>query len=109
MKRPLRTMVTVPAKATRGQLITVRALAQHPMENGFRHNENGQRIERDILTDFICLYNGIEVFRAKLHTGIAANPVIEFNTLAIESGELIFEWRDGDGLSTIATARIEVA
>jgi len=108
MTRPLRTIVTVPPKATRGQLITVRAFAQHPMENGFRHNENGQRIERDILTDFICLYNGIEVFRAKLHTGIAANPLIEFITLAIESGELSFEWLDGDGLSTIAKSRIEV-
>ena len=108
MTRPLRTIVTAPPQAKRGQVITVRASAQHPMENGFRHNEHGQRIERDILTDFICLYNSIEVFRAKLHTGIAANPLIEFNTLAIESGELSFEWRDGDGLSTIAKARIEV-
>lgn len=108
MTRPLRTIVTAPPQAKRGQVISVRVLAQHPMENGFRHNERGQRIERDILTDFICLYNGIEVFRAKLHTGIAANPLIEFNTLALESGELSFEWRDGDGLSTIAKARIEV-
>ena len=108
MTHPLKTIVAVPTKATRGQLITVRAFAQHPMENGFRHNEYGQRIERNILTDFICLYNGTEVFRAKLHTGIAANPLIEFNTLAIENGELRFEWRDDQGISTIATARIEV-
>jgi sulfur-oxidizing protein SoxZ len=108
MTRPLRTIVTVPPKATPGQLITIRALVQHPMENGFRHNEYGQRIERDILTDFICLYNGNEVFRVKLHTGIAANPLIEFNTLALESGELTFEWLDGNGLSAKAKARIEV-
>ena len=47
MTRPLRTIVTVPPKAKLGQLITIRALVQHPMENGFRHNEYGQRIERD--------------------------------------------------------------
>jgi hypothetical protein len=34
--------------------------------------------------------------------------LIEFNTLAIENGELSFEWRDEKGISTMATARIEV-
>ena len=29
-----RTLVTIPAKASRGEVVTVRALAQHAMENG---------------------------------------------------------------------------
>jgi len=108
MTLPLRTLVTVPPQASRGQIIWIRALAQHPMENGFRHNENGQRISRNLLTDFVCQYNGVEVFRAKLHTGVAANPLIEFTTVATESGELVFEWRDGQGQSAWAQARLEV-
>ena len=66
---PTRTLVTVPPRAARGDIVTVRALAQHPMENGFRHNEHGQRIARDMIRRFRCTFDGQEVFRADLLGG----------------------------------------
>ena len=39
------------------------------METGYRVGTNGQVIPRDIITDFVCTYNGEEIFRAELLPG----------------------------------------
>ena len=44
-----------------------------------------------------CRYDGVEVFRADLSSGIAANPYVQFYTVAQKSGELEFYWIDDDG------------
>jgi sulfur-oxidizing protein SoxZ len=103
-----RTLVTVPATANRGEIITLRALAQHVMENGFRHDERGRRIPRDTIERFRCLFNGVEVFRADLQGGIAANPLMQFTVVAQESGEFEFQWEGDRGYQARATASIQV-
>ena len=60
------------------------------METGFRRTQLGELIPRDIITPFVCTYNGVEIFRADLHPAIAANPLIAFTTVATESGTLSF-------------------
>ena len=77
-----RTLINVPAKAKRGEIITIRTLISHVMENGFRHTPMGVRIPRNIIDTFVCIYNGEEIFRAALHPAIAANPFITFHTIA---------------------------
>ena len=47
MSLPLRLLLTVPRTARRGELIEIKALAQHAMENGFRHDQNGQIVPTD--------------------------------------------------------------
>lgn len=103
-----RLLLTVPSSARRGELIEVKALAQHPMENGFRHDQNGQRVERDQLRHVACRYNGVEVFSADLHTGVAANPLIQFRLKVLESGTLTVVWSDDEGRTSQTSARIEV-
>ena len=88
-----RTIVRMPREATRGELVEITAIAQHDMESGFRSTERGERIPRVIIREFICTYSGVEVFRAQLHPGVGANPLITFNTIATESGELEFTWK----------------
>ena len=66
------------------------------METGYRRT-NGAPIPRDIITPFVCTYNGEEVFRAELHPAIAANPFIAFSTVATESGTLAFHWTGDNG------------
>ena len=73
MSLPLRLLLTVPRTARRGELIEIKALAQHAMENGFRHDQNGQIVPRDLLRQLRFHYNGIEVFRADC---IPASPRI---------------------------------
>jgi sulfur-oxidizing protein SoxZ len=103
-----RTLVNVPPKAKRGQIIEIKTLISHIMETGFRHTEAGAPIPRDIITDFICTYNGAEIFRADLHQAISANPFISFFTTATESGTLEFRWTGDNGLEETATAKITV-
>jgi sulfur-oxidizing protein SoxZ len=101
--------IKVPATAKRGEVIQVRCMVMHPMENGYRIDSQGTRIPVDLIHTFTCRYNGEEVFRATLGTGMAANPYITFYTVATESGTLEFNWQADDGSVTTAQARIEVA
>ena len=103
-----RTLVNVPPKAKRGQVVEIKTLISHVMETGYRRNETGAAIPRDIINLFVCTYNGTEVFRADLHQAIAANPFITFFTVATESGKFDFEWIGDKGFSETASASISV-
>jgi sulfur-oxidizing protein SoxZ len=103
-----RTIVNVPPKAKKGEIIEIKALVGHVMETGFRHTETGALIPRDIIRSFACSYNGAEVFRADFHPAIAANPLIEFSTIATESGKLEFRWAGDNGFAAEASAPITV-
>ncbi|MET0877185.1 MAG: thiosulfate oxidation carrier complex protein SoxZ, partial [Tardiphaga sp.] len=47
-----RALINVPAKAKRGEIITIKTLISHAMESGFRHTATGVRIPRDIIDTF---------------------------------------------------------
>lgn len=103
-----RAIVSVPARAAKGEVIAVKALVGHVMETGFRHTETGQIVPRDIIRSFVCSYNGVEVFRADFHPAVAANPLVEFSTVATESGTLEFRWTGDNGFSASERAQISV-
>jgi sulfur-oxidizing protein SoxZ len=103
-----RALINVPAKAKRGEIVEIKTLIQHEMETGFRVGTNGQSIPRDIITDFICKYNGEEIFRADLHPAISANPFFTFFTVATESGTISFEWSGDNGFSAAESATITI-
>ena len=86
--------VRVPKTAKRGEVIEVFALSIHPMESGFRLDNIGKNIPRHIIETFVCTYGGNEVFRAKLHPAVTANPYFAFHIVARESGVLVFAWKD---------------
>jgi sulfur-oxidizing protein SoxZ len=101
--------VSVPPVARRGETIEVRALVGHAMETGFRHDHLGAIVPRDIITAFSCRHAGEEVFRVELTPSIAANPFFSFPARAMESGDFVFSWIDGDGRAQEARAPIVVA
>ena len=103
-----RAIINVPAKARRGEIIEIKSLIQHEMETGFRVDNVGKVLPRDIITDFICKYNDEEIFRAELFPAIAANPFFSFFTTAIESGTVTFEWSGDNGFSATASRNIAV-
>ena len=103
-----RAVVTVPARATRGEIVEVKTLAQHPMETGFRRTQTGELIPRDIIRRFTCTYNGTEVYRVELHPAMSANPLIAFSTIAAETGTLAFQWVGDNGYSVTEIAAIRV-
>jgi sulfur-oxidizing protein SoxZ len=101
-------LINVPAKAKRGDIIEIKTLMSHIMETGFRRTATGEMIPRDIITSFICRYNGVEIFRADLFPAIAANPFITFFTVATASGKFEFEWVGDQGFAETASASILV-
>ena len=100
--------IDLPKAAKRGEVIEIKTLVAHSMETGFRRTYLGVPIPRDIITTFVCAYNGVEVFRAELHPSIAANPYIQFTTVATENGTLEFKWSGDNGFTATETARIAV-
>jgi sulfur-oxidizing protein SoxZ len=90
--------IQVPPDAKRGDVIQVRFLIQHAMETGYRFDDRGTPIPRNVIHTIVCTYNGREVMRASTSSGIAANPYLQFPLLAAESGELVLTWEDDHGV-----------
>ena len=99
--------IQVPPRAKRGEPMPVRIIIQHPMETGYRHDDVGHPIKRNVIRELSGRYNGVEVFRADLSSGIAANPYIQFYTVAEASGVLEFSWIDDEGVR--GSERVPVA
>jgi len=100
--------VQVPAQARRGEVIEIRVAIQHPMETGFRFGDNGRAIPKNVTNDLVARYNGVEIFHARMGSGIAANPYIQFCTVAEDSGTIEFFWVDDNGLKGAESAGITV-
>jgi sulfur-oxidizing protein SoxZ len=100
--------IKVPESAQRGDVIEIRAMIMHPMENGFNFDTQGTIIPVRIITDFVCRYVGEEVMRVKLEPGLAANPYFSFYLKAQRSGEVEFTWTDQDGTVTRAATMLTV-
>jgi sulfur-oxidizing protein SoxZ len=101
-------LINVPSKARRGDVIEIKTLMSHIMETGYRHTATGEVVPRDIITSFICRFNGKEIFRADLFPAISANPFFSFFTTATESGTFEFEWSGDQGFSETSSASIAV-
>ena len=101
--------IQVQREARRGEIVEVRVLIQHPMETGFRYDAFGRQTPRNVIYSFQCRYGGIEVFRASMGAGIAANPYLRFFTRADESGDIECRWVDQENTSGYVSARVTVA
>ncbi|HZM48262.1 MAG TPA: thiosulfate oxidation carrier complex protein SoxZ [Burkholderiales bacterium] len=100
--------VQVPQEAKRGEAIEIRIAIQHPMETGFRFDLMGRAIPKNVINSLVARYNGAEVFRAELGSGVAANPSLQFYTVAEASGTIEFSWVDDAGVSGTERAAITV-
>ena len=78
------------------------------METGFRYDVMGKPVPKNVINRVVARYNGTEVFSAELGSGIAANPILQFYTVAEASGELAFEWVDDNGVRGEERAAIAV-
>lgn len=99
--------ITMPEAARRGEVIEVRVLVRHAMARAV-DAPGLTPVPRRILHSFRVLYAGAEVFRMDLSPGIAANPYIAFTTVAVETGEMVFEWLEDGGAVYRRTARLVV-
>ncbi len=105
--QPITARITLPASVRRGEVVRVRVLVRHPMERAI-DAPGLTPLPRKILHTMRVTYAGEEVFRMDLSQGIAANPYIEFTTLAVETGDMVFEWVEDGGAVYRREARLLV-
>ncbi len=86
----------------------IRLLIRHPMETGFRYDNRGKPIPQNVIKNVTCRYNTVEVFRAELFPGVAANPYLSFFTVAESSGELELVWTDDADVTETERVAIRV-
>ena len=103
-----RTLINAPKTARRGEVIEIRTTIGHPMETGYRPDDSGKILPRDIIKKFSCRYNGELVFSAELFSAVAANPYLAFNTIALETGTLAITWEGDGGFSQTETLTLTV-
>lgn len=104
----LRAILTVPASARVGEVVEVRALAQHPMETGYRRSGEGELLPRDLLRRVECRFDGELVLAADLHAAISANPYLAFHLKLPRAGTLTVSWQGDRGVLHSESARIAV-
>ena len=101
-----RIQVTSPVR--RGQAMEVRLLLQHPMETGFRYDFSGSSIAKNVIHSISAEYGGRVVFRARMGSGVAANPLMQFWMLPDQSGDIRVLWEDDQGVRGQVSAWVEV-
>lgn len=99
-----RTLITIPSNITRGEVIEIRVLIQHPMETGYRRGSDGAMLARNLIRRFNCEFVGDDkmrnlIFNANLHAAIAANPYVAFSFRAVDNGTLFFNWVGDNGFT----------
>lgn len=103
-----RPRVKVPRQARAGEIILVRAKLRHPMETGWREDAIGQTVPRNRVNEFVCKFDGTEVFRAELHAGVSSDPYLAFHFKAVASGTFTCSWFEDGGEVYSASAAMEV-
>jgi len=101
--------VRVPAQAKAGEVIEIKTLISHEMENGQRKDAQGNTVPRRIINKFTATFNGKMVFEADWFTSISANPYQSFFYKVRETGEFKFTWKDDNGSEYTAAAKLTVA
>ena len=100
--------IQVPPQVRRGASFEVKIAIRHAMETGYRVDDVGKPIPRNVIRELSCKYNGTEALRVEMSSGFAANPLLQFYLVARDSGELSFEWVDDAGVRGSERAAINV-
>jgi len=104
----LSSRISLPESARVGEIIEVKTLVRHPMESGFRLDDRGQPVPRDILRTLVVTYLEQRVFEAEFGPGVAANPFVSFYLRATASGAVVFKWQDLQGRQHIEARDLNV-
>ena len=81
-----------------GATVEARWIAGHPMETGFRMDDAGQRVLRNVITSVRVFVKGALVLELEPGTGISANPYFAFPIRVPPKGGIVtVEWLDDAG------------
>ena len=66
--------ISIPSKVARGEPFEVRLQIRHPMETGYRTDDKGKSISRNVIRTLTCKYNGEVVLSLHYQEGLTASP-----------------------------------
>jgi sulfur-oxidizing protein SoxZ len=98
--------IRVPARIQQGEIISVSAILQHPMDTGFFRSTDGQPIPAYFIKDVTVTYAGQQVARFTWTSGISRDPVVTFTLVADREGPLTMRWVDNKDAVFEQTAQI---
>ncbi|MDB5804365.1 MAG: Sulfur oxidation protein SoxZ [Betaproteobacteria bacterium] len=101
--------IQIAPQVKRGDSFEVKIAIRHAMETGYRVDDVGKPIKRNVIRALVCKYNGTEALRVDMSSGFAANPLLQFWLVAGNSGEISFEWDDDAGTRYAERAAVTVA
>lgn len=100
--------VKIPKDASTGDVITIKTLIKHQMENGHRIDAQGNTVPRDIINYFEAAFNGNRVFHIDLGPSVAQNPYIEFPFRVTQTGTFVMKWIDDAGIVIELRSELQV-
>tara|TARA_B100000953_G_C17897618_1_gene383313 strand:- start:23 stop:433 length:411 start_codon:yes stop_codon:yes gene_type:complete len=104
-----RRRLRAPETAIKGEIITIKTMAEHIMEPGVRRDpDTGVIYPKKIIDHVYVRYNGKQVFKSQWYSGVSANPFMAFKLKVESTGLLEIEWVDDYGQSTFKRAVIDV-
>ncbi|MGH7701864.1 MAG: thiosulfate oxidation carrier complex protein SoxZ [Gemmatimonadales bacterium] len=89
--------ILVPDRITKGDLIRVTSIVQHPMDTGFFRDANANLIPPYFIQDVTVTYGDTEVARFEWTSGISRDPMVAFNLRADREATLALTWKDNKG------------
>ena len=101
--------IKLPDQAKAGDVIEIKALIQHVMETGNRHDPDGHPIPRSIIHTFRVTFDGEPIFSADWGSGISANPYIAFYFRVPGPGTFEFTWIDDAGVTVTEKTPLALA
>lgn len=98
MATPIPSRLSFAGAIRPGNTIEARWIVGHPMETGFRMDDAGQRVTRNVITIIRVLLNGKLILDVEPGTGLSANPYLAFPLLVpADGGVVAVEWIDDAG------------
>lgn len=92
-----RALLHLPARIRRGEVVELRTAIAHPMETGYRVDEQGRTQPRDIIRRLEARLDGELVFAADFNPAVAANPFVAFTLRAERTAPLRVRWTGDHG------------
>ena len=89
--------ILVPDRITKGDVIRVTSIVQHPMDTGFFRDANANIIPPYFIQDVTVTYGETEVARFEWTSGISRDPMVTFNLRADREAPLALTWKDNKG------------
>lgn len=91
--------VVLPGTITKGEVIRVQAVVQHPMDTGFFRDANAEIIPPYFINVVTVTYGDEEVASFEWTSGVSRDPMIVFQLKADREAPLTFTYHDNRGAS----------